>query len=200
MIMRSIVLDMTRFKLFIVLLFIGAVCFSQQIEREHRIRKSQFPQVNIGLMLNGSKTNKMRYYKEVDSLETTYILKFKMARLNYLLSYDDDGKLKISSFRVKEIDIPEETFQKIKAYISNSYEKFRIKRIFQQYPPTITVDHKPELKDTFQNLLLPSNVYKLIVIGKNEKKNNEYDLWFSADGNLIRKRQALPMNHDRILY
>ncbi len=178
----------------------GTVCFSQQIEREHRIRKSQFPPANIGLMLNGSKTNKMRYYKEVDSLGTTYILKFKMARLNYFLSFDDFGKLKISGFRVKEVDIPEETVQKIKAYLSDSYEKSRIKRIFQQYPPTITEDHRPELKDTFQNLLLPSNVYKLIVIGKNDNKNKEYDLWFNADGILIRKRQALPMNHDRVLY
>ena len=178
----------------------GTVCFSQQIEREHRIRKSQFPPVNIGLMLKNSKNNKLRYYKEVDSLETTYILKFKMARLNYLLSFDDIGKLKISGFLVNEIDMPEETVQKIKAYLSDSYEKFRIKRIFQQYPATNRENTESALTNTFQNLLLPSNVYKLIVIGRNDKKNNEYDLWFSADGNLISKRQALPMNHDRILY
>ena len=200
MIMRSIVLDMTRYKLFIVLLFMGTVCFTQQIEREHRIRKSQFPPVNISLMLKNSKNNKLRYYKEVDSLETTYILKFKMARLNYLLSFDDIGKLKISGFLVNEIDMPEETVQKIKAYLSDSYEKFRIKRIFQQYPATNRENTESALTNTFQNLLLPSNVYKLIVIGRNDKKNNEYDLWFSADGNLISKRQALPMNHDRILY
>lgn len=178
----------------------GTVCFPQHIEREHRIRKSQFPSVNIGLIFDGSMTNKIRYYKEVDSLETTYILKFKMARLNYLLSFDDAGKLKISGFRVKEIDIPEETFQKIRAYLNDSYEKSRIKRIFQQYPATNPENDESALKNTFQNLLLPSNVYKLIVIGKNDKKKNEYDLWFSADGNLIRKRQALPINHDRILY
>jgi len=175
----------------------GTVCFSQQIEREHRIKKSQFPPVNIGLMLNGFKTNKMSYYKEVDSLETTYILKFKMVRLNYILSFDDIGKLKIPGFLVNEIDIPEETIQKINAYLSDSYEKSRIKRIFQQYSAT---NAESALTNTFQNLLLPSNVYKLIVIGRNDKKNNEYDLWFSADGNLIRKRQALPMNHDHILY
>ena len=178
----------------------STVCFPQHIEREHRIRKSQFPAVNIGLMFNVSKTSKIRYYKEVDSLETTYILKFKMDRLNYLLSFDDTGKLKISGFKVNEIDVPEETFQKIKAYLSDSYEKSRIMRIFQQYPATNPENVESALKNTFQNLILPSNVYKLIVIGKNDKKKNEYDLWFSADGNLIRKRQALPMNHDRILY
>jgi len=123
-----------------------------------------------------------------------------MARLNYSLILDDTGKLKISGFRVNEIDIPEETFQKIKVSLSDSYDKSRIKWIFQQYPTTNPENDESALKNTFQNLLLPSNVYKLIVIGKKDNKNNEYDLWFSADGNLIRKRQALPMNHDRILY
>jgi hypothetical protein len=178
----------------------GTVCFPQHIEREHRIRKSQFPTLQTNLLILGPKINKKRYYKEIDSLVTTYILKFKMARLNYSLSFDDNGKLNISGFRVNEIDIPEETFQKIKAYLSDSYEKSRIKRIFQQYPANNPENDESALKNTFQNLLLPSNVYKLIVIGKNDKKKNEYDLWFSADGNLIRKRQALPMNHDRILY
>lgn len=178
----------------------GTVCFPQHIEREHRIRKSQFPTVDFGTMFNGIKTNKMRYYKEVDSLKTTYILKFKMARLNYSLSFDDTGKLIKSGFLVNEIDIPEETFQKIKTYLIDSFEKSRIRRIFQQYPVTNSENAESELTNTFQNLLLPSNEYKLFVIGKNDKKHTEYDLWFSADGNLIRKRKALPMNHDRILY
>jgi len=90
--------------------------------------------------------------------------------------------------------------KKVKAYLTDSYGKSRIKRIFQQYPATNPEDDESTLKNTFQNLLLPSNMYKLIVIGENDKKKNEYDLWFSADGNLIRKRNALPMNHDRILY
>jgi len=109
---------MTRFRLFIVLLIMSTVCFPQHIESEHRIRKSQFSPVNIDLMSLGSKTNKIRYYKEVDSLETTYILKFKMARLNYSLTFDDTGKLKNSGFRVNEIDIPEETFQKSKSILN----------------------------------------------------------------------------------
>jgi len=191
---------MMKFRLFILLLFMGTVCFPQHIEREHRIRKSQFPTVDFGTMFNGIKTNKMRYYKEVDSLKTTYILKFKMARLHYSLSFDDTGKLKKSGFLVNEIDIPEETFQKIKAYLSDSFEKSRIKRIFQQYPVANAENAESVLTNTFQNLLLPGNEYKLIVIGKNDKKYTEYDFWFTAAGSPIRKRQALPINHDHVLY
>ncbi len=192
---------MMKFRILLLLFFAASFCFSQQIEREHRIRKSQFPTTQTDLMILGPKKfRKKRAYKEVDSMATTYTLKFKMDNLHYFFSYDDNGKLKNSGFRIKEIDIPEETVEKIKAYLSDTYEKTRIKRIFQQYPAKFTENDRPELKDTFQNLILPSNVYKLIVIGNNDKRNTEYDLWFSAAGNLIRKRQALPMNHDRILY
>jgi len=151
-------------------------------------------------MLIGSKIHKKRYYKEVDSLVTTYILKFKMDRLNYLLSFDDSGKLKISGFRVNEIDVPEEIFQNIIMQLSSIFDDPRIRRIFQQYPNDTSKTSGTELKNTFQNLLLPSNIYHIMVIGKKEGRKEEYDLWFNAEGDLIRKRLSLPANYDHVLY
>ncbi len=185
----------------IMVLFSSSVLFAQNNhEREHRIRKSQFPTIQKDFMSIGQNTKQVRYYKEVDSLETTYILKFKKDRLNYLLSYDESGQLKESGFRIHEIDIPEDTFLKINTFLSDSFEKTRIKRIFQLYPVTNSQSTKSVLNNTFQNLILPTNIYKLIIVGKKDKKNIENDLWFDAAGNFIRKRQALPLNHDRILY
>ncbi|NNK75386.1 MAG: hypothetical protein HKP42_04905 [Maribacter sp.] len=186
-----------KYRLFVFTFYICTVCFSQHIEREHRIRKNQFPSLQKDAMLFVQETKQVRYYKEVDSLETTYLIKFKRDRLHYFLAYDANGKLKNSGFRIKEIDIPEDTAKKIKAYLSDAYGKSRIRRIYQQYPAT---NAESSLANTFQNLILPNNVYRLIVIGKNDQRNTEYDLWFSAEGNLTRKRQALPMNHDRVLY
>ena len=182
--------------------FIGtSLCQGQnREEREHRIRKSQFPTVQLDSLAIGPKIKQKRYYKELDSLQTTYIFKFKNDRLHYFLSYDDTGNLITSGFRVNEIDIPEETYQKIEGYLSDTYEKFRIKRIFHEYPVVNTESVTPDLTDTFQNLMLPGNAYKLIVFVKNSAGRGELDLWFKADGSLIRKRPALPMNHDRILY
>ena len=185
-----------------IFVFLGTtLCQGQnREEREHRIRKSQFPSVQLDSLVVGSEIKQKRYYKEIDSLQTTYIFKFKKDRLHYFLSYDDTGKLVTSGFRIKEIDMPEETYQKIESYLSDSYKKYRIKRIFQEYPAVHTESDTPKLRNTFQNLILPNIVYKLIVIGKNNKRSNDLDLWFRADGSLIRKRLALPMNHDRILY
>lgn len=169
-------------------------------EREHRIRKSQFPTAQLDSFVVGYKIKQKRYYKEIDSLQTTYFFKFKKDRLHYFLSYDDTGKMIKSGFRVNEIDIPEETYQKIESYLSDSHEKFKIKRIFQEYPVANTESDTHGLTNTFQNLILPGNEYKFIVIVKNNTEKGELDLWFTADGSLIRKRPALPMNHGRILY
>jgi hypothetical protein len=185
----------------IILLLSSGMLFAQNdYEREHRIRKSQFPTLQNDLLLIGQNTKQIRYYKEVDSLEITFFLKFKKDRLNYLLSYNESGQLKESGFRIHEIDIPEDTFSKIDAYLSHTFEKTRIKRIFQLYPVTNSQSTKSVLNNTFQNLILPTNIYRLIIVGKKDNKNIENDLWFDAAGNFIRKRQALPLNHDRILY
>jgi len=173
---------MSKFKrVLVILLFSSGMLLAQnKYEREYRIRKSQFPTLQNDLMIIGQDTKQKRYYKEVDSLETTFILKFKKDRLNYFLSYNETGQLKESGFRVHEIDIPEDTFLKIDTYLSDSFEKTRIKRIFQLYQVTNLQSTESVLKNTFQNLILPTTIYKLIIVGKKNRKNIENDLWFDA--------------------
>jgi len=184
------------------MLFLGTLlCHGQEkYEREFRIKKSQFPEFKVDSMLADQNIKRKRFYKEVDSLGSSYILKFKKNRLHYYLTFDDSGKLKNSGFRIHEIDFPEETMQEIKIYLLGAFEKYKITRMYQQYPFDKSEDGKSQLRNTFQNLLLPDNIYKLNIEGKDGKNRTDYDLWFSAEGHLIKKRRALPMNHDRILY
>ena len=184
-----------------ILVFCGTlICQGQDnYEREFRIKKSQFPVLQSDSIWDGPNLKRKRYYKEIDSLGTNYILKFKKDRLHYALSFDKDGTLKKTGFRVNEVDIPDETFLAMENHLSASFNKFSIKRIYQQYSIHDENDQSI-LTSTFQNLLLPSIIYKLVVIGKKDGIKNEYDFWFNAEGHLINKRIALPMNHDHILY
>ncbi|MBD1260385.1 hypothetical protein HZY62_07285 [Maribacter polysiphoniae] len=192
---------MTSILKVMILVFCGTlICQGQDnYEREFRIKKSQFPDIPLDSSLAGHNIKRKRFYKEVDSLGTNYILKFKKDRLHYALSFDKDGTLKKTGFRVNEVDIPDETFLAMENHLSASFNKFSIKRIYQQYSIHDGNDQSI-LTSTFQNLLLPSIIYKLVVIGKKDGIKNEYDFWFNAEGHLINKRIALPMNHDHILY
>ena len=84
------------FVLLIVLLLCSFFVSSQnKYEREHRIRKSQFPKTALDLIeseLNNVK--RLKFYKETDSTETSFEAKFKKDRLWYSTEFDDKGLLK----------------------------------------------------------------------------------------------------------
>jgi hypothetical protein len=174
----------------------------KNLEREHRIKKSQFPAIEPTVESTGKEVRQIRYYREVDSTGTNYSIKFKLGRLHYHFDYDNAGILINSGFRVKPIDIPMETFSAMEDYLLRNFEKTKILRIFQEYPVRNGINHTREanIKSTFQNLLQPGNEYKVMIHGTRKGVRNDFELWFDAEGNFLRMRFALPTNLDRVLY
>jgi hypothetical protein len=177
-------------------LIIGPNCFAQaKLEREHRIKKSQFPSIDMDkLTLENAKY--LRYYREVDSSHTAYIMKFRQKKIHYHIEYNEKGVLQNTGFMVKEVDIPTDTYTKISSVLKEKFNKIKIKYIQQRYPGST----QNVLKNTFQNLMLPSNTYKVMFRGKKTDKREDYIAVFDAEGNLKRVTMALPPNYDRVLY
>src|SRR5690606_19077222 len=116
-----------------LLLMLGPKCFSQtKLEREHRIKKAQFPSLESDIMILGNIRN-LKYYKEVDSSNTTYTLKFRKGRMHYHIDYNEKGTLQNTGFKVKEVDIPMETYARISAVLNANFDKVKIKYIQQRY-------------------------------------------------------------------
>ena len=179
-----------------LLLMLGLKSFSQtKLEREHRIKKSQFPIINMD-NLPLENTRYIKYYREVDTSKITYTLKFKKGKMHYHLDYNEKGILQNTGFRVKEVDIPTDAYASIRSVLNANFKKIKIKYIQQRYPGS----SENVLKNTFQNLILPSNTYKLMLRGKKIDKKEDYIAIFDAEGNLIKTTIALPANYDRVLY
>lgn len=184
-----------RLPLFFLFLTIGSLAYSQiKPEREHRIKKSQFPMVGTEMVPKEAKN--IKYYREVDTSKTTYILQFRLKKMKYHIDLDKAGQIQRLGFRVKEVDIPQDTYALINNFLEGSFQKAKIRRILQYYPG----DSDNALKNTYQNLILPNNTYQLIFKGKQNKKNKEYIALFDADGNILVINEALPSNYDRVLY
>lgn len=179
-----------------LLLMLGLKCFSQtKLEREHRIKKSQFPTINMD-DLPLEETKKIRYYREVDTSKITYTLKFREGRMHYHLDFNKKGTLQNTGFMVKEVDIPMETYTRISTLLNTNFDKVKIKYIQQRYNGS----SENVLKNTFQNLILPGNTYKIMLRGKKVGKREDFIAIFDAEGNLIKTTRALPANYDRVLY
>lgn len=171
-----------------------------KIERQHRIRKLQFPSEALKTINehdNGFK--RLKFYREVDTAQKTYTAKFKKARLFYEMNFDQHGKLKSIGFNVTQIDIPEESFGRMVQFLSQNFEKSKIRKIQQLYPIG-NLSAGKAIKKAFQNLMVPSMFYKLLVRGKKGDRPTDYDLLFDAEGMLVEFRKSLPANYDRILY
>ncbi|MEA1787186.1 hypothetical protein U1E44_13880 [Arenibacter sp. GZD96] len=184
----------------VLFIMISTTMVSQQkVEREHRIRKCQFPNFDTALLIPESK--EVRFYQEIDSTKTIYTLKFKKDRLHYHFDLTEQGIPEITGFQVKEVDIPNETYAKIDAYLKKTFGKVAVRRILQQYPVENSENIEKTVKETFQNLMLPHTTYEFMVTGKMpDQERSTYEIVFDAEGELQQFRMALPTNYDHVLY
>lgn len=170
-------------------------------EREYRIKKSQFPEAAHALIQQYLEdARRIRFYRETDSAKVSFEAKFKQGRLHYSVEFNQEGELEDVEILIKEVDIPNESFNKITEYLETGFTKFRIRRIQQQYPVSKDETIQKTLNDAFQNLILPTIRYELIVAGKKENGFEDFEILFDADGGFLQSRKSLPANYDHILY
>ncbi|MGI9550572.1 MAG: hypothetical protein ACR2MT_05190 [Aurantibacter sp.] len=191
------------FSAFFIFFLLGGFYSSAQnrVERQHRIKKSQFPSEALKTVAQNNKDIKrLKFYREVDTAQKRYIAKFKKARLFYEMGFDQKGEFKNMSFKVKQVDVPEDSFQRITAYLSQHFEKSKIRKMWQLYPIKGHGSPEKTIKKAFQNLMVPSMFYNLLVRGKKDGKTADYKVFFDAGGNFKEMRKSLPANYDRVLY
>lgn len=200
--MKQAALDMKRYSPIIILFLIGSILNAQnKYEREYRIRKSQFPTTALALIDETLKdARRIKFYKETDSAKISYEAKFKKDRLWYSVEFNEEGTLEDIEILIKEVDIPSETMEQIRNYLKESFTKYRIKRIQQQYPTSKKEPNEKTIKNAFQNLILPIINYEIIIAGKKEKGYYDYELLFGSDGSFKKIRRSLPPNYDHVLY
>lgn len=184
------------------LLFCGCFSFAQyKYEREYRIRKVQFPEKALGYIQEKlTEAKRIRFYKETDSTKISYEAKFKKDRLWYSIEFDEQGGLEDIEIIIKPLDIPDEALGRIQEYLSQNFKKYRIRKIQQQYPFSEGEEPETTIKNAFQNLMLPSINYELIVAGKKEKNFEQFEALFDAEGSFRSMRKSLPPNYDHVLY
>ncbi|WP_411029023.1 hypothetical protein [Spongiimicrobium sp. 3-5] len=194
---------MMKYSLFLILfLFISFGVFAQnKYEREHRILKKQFPKNALAFVeakLEGAK--RVRFYRELDSAKTSFEVKFKKDRLHYSVEFDENGNLEDVEITISEIDLPNESWANIKAYLNKNFKKTKVRKIQQQYTTSGHQTSEETLRNAFQNLLIPSLNYEIIVAGKKRKNFELFEVLFDASGNFIKIRKSLPANYDHVLY
>lgn len=200
---------MTRFRLFggfptlvVLLLLAGAPAGAQQKqEREFRIRKAQFPETAREMMEPYlEEVRRLRFYKEIDSARSSFEMKFKHRRLHYSVEFTPDGELEDAEVRIRAVDIPNETLEAIRAHLKETYGRYRVRKIQQQYPRASFESDSQTLKNAFQNLLLPEIRYELVIQTRQQSGLAHYEILYDSGGRVLKTRESLPPNYNHVLY
>ncbi|MEJ2583982.1 MAG: hypothetical protein P8Z38_02725 [Robiginitalea sp.] len=186
----------------LLLLFLGLSGYAQiKSEREFRIKKSQFPVISFEKAqpyLEG--VRRLRFYKEIDAGRVSYEIKFKKARLHYSVEFSDAGDLEDIEVRIKPVDIPEESWKLMEDHLSGAFQKYKVRKIQQQYRRSTFPSDSVTFRNAFQNLLLPEIRYELIVHAKTADGYRDFEITYDARGSFIGMKKSLPPNYDHVLY
>ena len=188
--------------LWILFLLFGLFSSAQnKQEREHRIKKTQFPGEALQIIAqNNTDFKRLKFYREVDSIKKIYIAKFKKARLFYEMDFNEKGEFTGMGFAIKPVDIPEESFKRMTECLSEKFEKSKVRKMFQVYELPQNEDMETTMKNAFQNLMIPNMTYELFVKGKKDGVRADFEITFDSKGNFVHIKNALPPNYDRVLY
>ncbi|WP_298417025.1 hypothetical protein [uncultured Kordia sp.] len=191
---------------FFVILLLGCSLFcsaqnSFKHEKEERIQKTNFPQNAIEFLENNlpKKIKKVKYYREQDSLKSSYEIKLKYKGRKYSIEFSKQGILEDVEITIKAKSIKPKTLEKIKKHMYNAYSSFRLKKIQRQYQ---NENSKPKkvLKDAFSGNTKENFSYEIIAEVKKDKKRFFIEITFNKDGNFKQVRTIIQSSYDHILY
>ncbi|WP_298477295.1 hypothetical protein [uncultured Maribacter sp.] len=201
--MKLIVLGMMKCNILLLLalfLYVNPLDAQLKYEKEHRIRKTQFPEhALIFIQKNITNAKRLKYYKEIDGSKTQFELKLKKDRLWYNIEFTEEGNFKNIEIEIQNVDVLDESYTQITTYLEQKFSSYKIKKIKQQY--SADQEETEILNTAFQNLITPEIKYNLIVRGKKDSNSfEEFNILFNAKGNYISSRKSLPPNYDHTLY
>lgn len=175
---------------------------SYKYEKEERIEKKLFPQNALELLEETipEKARRIKYYKETDSVKVSYETKLKYKGDKFSIEFGKEGNLEDVEVIIKRRHIPDATFDKIKNYLNDRYDSFRLKKIQRQYRNTSEKTAKKVIEDALFNKTDGKFKYEIIAEVKVDKKRYFIEITFSKNGDFELVRTVIQSSYDHILY
>ena len=206
MIMKSIVLDIMKFKQLIFTISFFVVCssfiFAQtKNEVELRIEVSEFPQQAqsyIDSFKNDFK--RIKYFKETDGTKVSYETKFKFKGHHFSVEFNKDGLLEDIEILIAKRHIPDAVFERIKSEMGGKYDKFRFLKIQKQYKNTEGRNDPLIMQHALDNIDSDHIFYEIITEVKIDKTRKLMELTFSKEGGFEMAKEVARESYEHVLY
>ncbi len=189
---------MKKFILLILFISASVVAQDKKAEKEESIDKKEMPESAQSYLAENipKKARKIRYYFEIDGDKKSYEAKFKLNSYRYSVEFSVNGELEDIEVEVDDDELDQSIFQNITRYIDAENDRYKIEKIQLQFLPEsadIAAIYRTPLKANYSNL-------ELIVATKNSGKLEKFEMTFDASGNFIKKRKAIRISYDYLIF
>lgn len=187
---------MTRIGIPGILLIMHASVVSQPLyDRDFRMR-NPVPMAAIDFIEACGLNGKIKWYKEYEGSNVSLEAKTRMHGSEYSVEFDTLGNLKDVELRINFDEIPFPAQTVIRDYLNSAFTQYRIVKAQYQWSGENSALQK---LITHQYTNQPHTThYELVVLGKDKKFRNVYDLLFDQDGTLINIERTPPRNTDHL--
>ena len=199
--MKPPVLDMTRFKHIIYLLFflVSTVVIAQsnalKIEHEERIKSSEFPSLSKQILDSLIPLRvKMKYYQETDGDSNSYEAKFKYKGKKYSIEFFENGALKETEIEIKKNKLSKIVIDSINKRLDTVARKFKIEKIQEHYSPCSILSLKQKLQQS------NPDGYEIIVAFKDKRKIYRREYLFDRRGMILEVKDVKRLEYDFLLF
>lgn len=173
--------------------------FSQEkYEREIRKSENDIPKKAIDFINTLNFNSKIKWYKEFGLNSTSFEAKTKLNGRKYSIEFDSIGNLEDAEIIIKEAQIQDLIFRKIKSRLKTDKNKFKIGKIQIQYSGN-NKSVKQKILNNENNAKLITR-YEIIVTAKVNKKFQKFEYLFSDSGEFIQSKIIILKNTDNLEY
>jgi hypothetical protein len=187
-------------KVLLIVLFFSVQALSAQNkdEREYKIQPSEVPTSALRFIRESFSEEKVNWYFERNGSEKSIEAKIRKSKTLYSIEFDTLGNIQDIELLVKIKEIPEALWNTIKRNLDGQFSRFKVRKTQKQW-----VANAPDLQRLIKGEVPKGKHqtnYEIVIIGRKDKRSDQYELLYNEDGDMIRKQKIIENSQQHLIY
>lgn len=187
-------------KVLLVVLFfsVQALHAQNKDEREYKIQPSEVPTSALRFIRESFSDEKVNWYFERNGSERSIEAKIRKSKTLYSVEFDTLGNIQDIELLIKIKEIPKALLNTINRSLEGQFSRFKVRKTQKQW-----VANAPDLQRLIKGESPQGKYqtnYEIVIIGRKDKRSDQYELLYNEDGDLIRKQKIIENSQQHLIY
>lgn len=187
-------------RILFILLFVSiqSVYAQDKIEREYKIKSAEVPKKASDFIKTSFAEEKVNWYMEESASGKSIEAKVQKEGRLYSAEFDIDGNIQDIEVLINIKEVPEPLKMTIERSLGEQFSRYKIQKVQKQWIGK-AADLHLLIKGDEPKAKYKTN-FEIVLSGRINKHNDEYELLFNEEGMLVRKQKIAENNQHHLLF